>query len=624
MRPPLEPASRVRRSRSAAHCVGAGAGIASGCARIGSSRMAESLAVHVKTYCTLSTLSAEAEAALGSILASLQGGAGDGGKLSLLQLIDSSQEVLTSTDDGVRNRGIMMLGEVLTRQPALVQGQSPTAFASLLNFFAARLQDEPCVREVLRSARSVTDEIHPGAGPEVEGALAALATGVFEHVHVQALSLTDRNNAYNIVQSAIVRLALSSALLGDNVVMAFVGIMDGERDPRNLRLCFSIIPTLAERFLSSTSDAEALFTVFSCYFPITFTPPPNDTVGITTEMLRDGLLECMTCHLLMATQALDLAQGKLASADPAQTRLDSLDVIAALASRFGIERSMGVRGVRQVWSMIRLQIVDSSEVEVQARARSCLRHLIRLAAEEQEAANQGQKEEETGPSTADSDRVGVGAGAGAGGVDDLLAGTPMEHLVKQLKTQCMVDVKRPEEARARRGASALMCAISAHELAAAHVLGETLTALCDIVMTPAKGTAAAPLVRQQAALECLLQAVMSARALWAYMRKEGRAGGDKEHALAPHARMVFECVASVVQYPVCAVCVLYLPLSLSLARALSLFLFSPSLFFLSLPPSFGTKGGLHRSHQTVHTQINIHTHTHTHTHTCVCVCVCMY
>ena len=76
--------------------------------------MAESLAVHVKTYCTLSTLSAEAEAALGSILASLQGGAGDGGKLSLLQLIDSSQEVLTSTDDGVRNRGIMMLGEVLT------------------------------------------------------------------------------------------------------------------------------------------------------------------------------------------------------------------------------------------------------------------------------------------------------------------------------------------------------------------------------------------------------------------------------------------------------------------------------------------------------------------------------
>jgi DNA repair/transcription protein MET18/MMS19 len=310
---------------------------------------------HVKTYCSLSTLSQEAESALASILASLQGGEG-AGNLSVQQLIDSGEEVLTSTDDSVRNRGTMLLSEVLTRRPVLLAGQPAGAVATLLTFFARRLEDEPCVREVLRGARFIVEAVQSGVGREVDMALVALVTGIFEHVHLQSLSLSDRNNAYQIVHSVIVRFDLAPSIMGESVLMGFVGIMDGERDPRNLKLCFSIIPTLARRHLSSTSEAEALFAVFSCYFPITFTPPPNDTVGITSEMLREGLLECMSCHRLMATPSLDLVQGKLASAAEAQARIDSLDVIAALASRFGVARSMGTRGVRQIWSLLRLQV----------------------------------------------------------------------------------------------------------------------------------------------------------------------------------------------------------------------------------------------------------------------------
>ena len=113
----------------------------------------DDLAAHVRTYCTLSTLSAEADAALSGVVASLQG-ASSGGR-TLLQLIESSQEVLTSTDDGVRNRGTMLLAEVLTHHaPALLAGQTPAQVATLLSFFADRLQDEPCVREVLRGAQT--------------------------------------------------------------------------------------------------------------------------------------------------------------------------------------------------------------------------------------------------------------------------------------------------------------------------------------------------------------------------------------------------------------------------------------------------------------------------------------
>jgi len=37
-------------------------------------------------------------------------------------------------------------------------------------------------------------------------------------------------------------------------------IMDGERDPRNLRLCFTIIPALARRHLSSTAEVTDTIT----------------------------------------------------------------------------------------------------------------------------------------------------------------------------------------------------------------------------------------------------------------------------------------------------------------------------------------------------------------------------
>jgi len=33
---------------------------------------------------------------------------------------------------------------------------------------------------------------------------------------------------------------------------------------------------------------------------------------------------------------------------------------------------------------------------------------------------------------------------------EMLAGSPMSQLMKQVKMQCLVDVKSPEEARARR------------------------------------------------------------------------------------------------------------------------------------------------------------------------------
>ncbi len=54
-------------------------------------------------------------------------------------------------------------------------------------------------------------------------------------------------------------------------VYGFIQSMDSEKDPRNLVLCFKCIPFICKN-LTIKPFVEELFEVFSCYFPIDFTP----------------------------------------------------------------------------------------------------------------------------------------------------------------------------------------------------------------------------------------------------------------------------------------------------------------------------------------------------------------
>ena len=138
---------------------------------------------------------------------------------------------------------------------------------------------------------------------------AILVAAVLKDVNVQSLALTDRRRAYEVMQWAASNPELPGEVMCAGFARGFAQCMDGERDPRNLMLCFSIIPSILSGFVTTQEEADALFSAASCYFPITFTPPPNDTVGITTAMLRDALLACLTADRRFCGRAVDLALG---------------------------------------------------------------------------------------------------------------------------------------------------------------------------------------------------------------------------------------------------------------------------------------------------------------------------
>lgn len=58
-------------------------------------------------------------------------------------------------------------------------------------------------------------------------------------------------------------------------------------------------------------NAEELTDVLGCYFPIAFTPPPNDPHGITREGLAGALLGVMTASPVLAHHVVPLVLEKV-------------------------------------------------------------------------------------------------------------------------------------------------------------------------------------------------------------------------------------------------------------------------------------------------------------------------
>lgn len=60
-------------------------------------------------------------------------------------------------------------------------------------------------------------------------------------------------------------------------------------------------------------NAEELVDVLACYFPVVFSPPPNDPYGITRAMLATRLLRPLTASPALAPYVVPLVLEKLAS-----------------------------------------------------------------------------------------------------------------------------------------------------------------------------------------------------------------------------------------------------------------------------------------------------------------------
>ncbi|KAJ2423905.1 hypothetical protein GGF41_002961, partial [Coemansia sp. RSA 2531] len=117
---------------------------------------------------------------------------------------------------------------------------------------------------------------------------ADILSALLKEVHVQSFQYSTRRAAYQLVDLAIQSHPEAVTKMGDDFVLGFAQVIDGEKDPRALMLAFQIIPKIAA-LVDIKNNAEDLFEVIFCYFPITFKHREGDPSAISPELLKAAL-----------------------------------------------------------------------------------------------------------------------------------------------------------------------------------------------------------------------------------------------------------------------------------------------------------------------------------------------
>ncbi|KUF97101.1 hypothetical protein AM588_10008074 [Phytophthora nicotianae] len=313
-------------------------------------------------------------------------------QVSMEALIQALGAYLTSGDDKVRSRATLLLAEVLTRLPELQL--TPSAVQLLMTFFADRLADFPSASACLRALLAL--ETHHAAQVQSPRTTVALILKLGKTLHIPQLGQAMRKMCFDLMQLAlmqptVVELLLDSVPaskdaqdasvddaeqsedLGRQFAQTFLSAMEGEKDPRNLLLCMQVARTLLSKLEPVFSRSDALlqqyFDVVSCYFPIIFTPPPNDPYGITSEGLILSLRHAFAASDLLAPLVLPFLLKKLAST-VVEAKLDAIQTLVFCGERYSVNALL--LQMHAVATALYDEVLDGEKQEVIAEARQAI------------------------------------------------------------------------------------------------------------------------------------------------------------------------------------------------------------------------------------------------------------
>ncbi|XP_017580861.2 MMS19 nucleotide excision repair protein homolog [Pygocentrus nattereri] len=284
------------------------------------------------------------------------------GHFTVLELVEALGLSLTSSQAQTRGRGVQLLSEVLQE---CYSSLSEREVEVLIAFYENRLKDHYAITpHVLRGLKALAKSsvLPPGSA-------VSMLKSLFQDVHVQSLMLAERSSVYNMLISLMESREEELKGLGPDFVFGFVQAVDGERDPRNLLLAFQIARNIIHRGYDLSQFTEELFEVTSCYFPIDFTPPPNDPHGITHEDLILALRGVLTGTPRFAEFLLPLIIEKLDS-DVQNAKVDSLQTLAACSPVYGHKEL--AEFLPGLWSSIRREVFQTASERVESAGLAAL------------------------------------------------------------------------------------------------------------------------------------------------------------------------------------------------------------------------------------------------------------
>ncbi|CAI5714254.1 unnamed protein product [Hyaloperonospora brassicae] len=327
-------------------------------------------------------------------------------------LVQALGAYLTHDDDKKRFRATLLLAEVLTRLPELPL--SPSAVELLVSFFSDRLADFSSAPACLRAL--VALETHHRAQGSSPRTAVDLVLKLGSSLHIPQLGQAMRKLCFELMQLALAQETVVELLLlesvpsttqndededGDGAVAAadgdvkpcggdelgrqfaqtFLSAMEGEKDPRNLLLCMQVARTLLSKlepvFSRSAALLQQYFDIVSCYFPIIFTPPPNDPYGISSETLILSLRHAFAASDLLAPLVLPFLLKKLSST-VVEAKLDALQTLVFCGERYSVNAML--LQMHEVAMALYNEVLDGEKQEIIAEARRAISRLSGVVA----------------------------------------------------------------------------------------------------------------------------------------------------------------------------------------------------------------------------------------------------